>query len=209
MFSRSAFSVGRALDTTQKCGEGGEGIVVMGVSDMFTSEVENPVQFFIPKFYWNDESETLREVSMDELHWPVQEVHPEDYNGEQVQPPPDSSEGFAVPQDLASLHAFFQVLDRNGEPMNGEATDVAIQWIQVPESVSFFDTLVAKHYGGEQLSHCPEGGSVLSGVAKATIECLLQEEMSCDDIDAVKTVVRWRALGSQYVGVWLYYLSKE
>ena len=185
MFSPSAFSVGRALDTAHKCGQGSEGIVVTGVSDMFTSEVENPVQFFVPKFFYNVETESFRETPKDQSYWPVQQVQPEDYYGEKLKPPP--SNGFAVPQDLAELMVLFQVLDRNRKPMNGQATNVNIQWIEVPESVSFLDVVVAKNYGGEQISVCPKGGNSLSGVAAATVKCLLHEEGDCTDRD--KTLV--------------------
>ena len=196
MFSKSASSVGRALDTLQtSCGKGSEGVVVTAVSEIFTAKVENPVQYFIPFATLNQDTDKLREIPSNQWQWPVQKIQPEDYFDEKNEvttyhdPKTGKDMTIAVPQQLASFIALFQVLDRNSKPMNGEATNVQIQWIEIPESVSLLEVVQAVGHGGQQLSDCPSGGSVLSGIAAASLECVTGGKMDCDAPDVTKFMV--------------------
>ena len=191
MFSNSAFGVGRADDTVEgSCGAGSEGIVVTGVSDIFTRVVENPVQSFIPVGFVNREKSSYRPLSGQDFFMSVQGVRDEDYyyTANNVAYSSELGRDVSPPQDLAGFTAYFKVSDRNFQGMNGQATDVQIQWVEVPDSVSLLEVLDAKLYGGQQISKCPPGGSVLTPVAAASVECLIGNN-KCSDPDVKKMLV--------------------
>ena len=80
MLSKSAFSVGRAMDTSQtSCGAGSEGIIVTGVSEVFSAKVENPVQYFLPFATVNKETDKVRVIPANQIQRLVQQIQPEDY----------------------------------------------------------------------------------------------------------------------------------
>ena len=193
MFSKSAFSVGRAVDTVQSsCGASSAGILVTGASDIFTRVVENPVQMFVPFGFYNDETGAFRALHESAFDMPVQEVNPEDYFGtaNDVSHSSEWDRSISEPQHLAMFNAYFIVFDRDVNPMNGQASDVQIQWIEVPESVSLLEVNDAKDYGGQQVSACPRegGGSVLPPITAALAECALGNT-KCSDPGTKKTLV--------------------
>ena len=184
MLSKSAFSVGRALDTLNSvCGAGSEGITVTGVSEVFSAKVENPVQYFRLFAAFNKETNKTRLITNQS---PVQKIQPEDYFDEKneitIQHDPKTGKDVpvALPQQLASFFTLFGVYDGNGIPMNDKAKNVTIQWIEIPQSVSSIEASDAMLFGGQQLSKCPMGGNVLSKIAAASLDCVIESD-SCDN----------------------------
>ena len=185
MFSKSAFSVGRAVDTDQgSCGSGIEGIVVTGASDIFTRVVENPVQAVLPLGFMNEEkgSDGFRplspDINPDTVFWPDLEDY---YSTENVPGYP-----------LAAIKPIFMIADRNLKGMNGQATDVQIQWLEVPDSVSLTEILDAKLFGAQQISPCPSEGSAFTPIAAAGMKCVMESiygQQNCSDPGAKKMLV--------------------
>ena len=168
VFSKSAFSVGRAVDSTDStCGGKSTGIRVTGASEMFTAAVVNPIRDFFPVGFMKNSS--LRTI---QIGAPVEVVQDQDY--------------FEQPHSLSAFHAYFMVIGQDGKPMNGEATNVQIQWIEVSDSVSAIDFINAK-FGGQQISKCPHGRSVLPKHVAARVECGMDN--NCDKPQAKTTLV--------------------
>ena len=174
-FSQSAFSVGRALDTTHTtCGEGSQGITVTGVSDMFTSSVVNPVQYFVPYVAVNDDTGGARIFAQNDYYKPVLKLQEEDY-------------AHKDPHHRAVLHLYFGVVDSNIAGLNGQAKDVKVQWIELPDSVPILEDINARYVGGLQMSECPEGGSVFPDIVREGIKCF--QNSNCDDPTVTKQTV--------------------
>ena len=175
MFSPSAFSVGRARDTSLgRCGEAGGGITVTAVSDMFTVEVFNPVRRFVLDGAINKVTQAWQQITDHDS--PVQQIQSKSY----YQHPNGLSPGIFT--------AVFKVSGWDSKPINGKATNVKIQWIEIPASVPTIDAIDAQYFGGQQVSACPKGGNVLPTVAAAAVQCVLGGNASnCDDPAARKT----------------------
>ena len=197
MFSQSAFSVGRTLDTAQTtCGEGTGGIIVTAVSDMFTSRVANPVNFFIPVGTSNRETGEYTDYAApikiaETMENPIFKIPADAYYSTKniIKTDPTTNELVSQPQHRAEFQVYFMVLDKNGQPMNDEAKDVKIQWVEVPQSVSLLDIVDAKYVtGGQQVSDCPSGGSVFPNITAAGAKCFF-ENQKCDEPTAEKITV--------------------
>ena len=153
------------------------------VSDMFTMEVVNPVQRFVPGATYNPYTGVLRSITdyhLPNSGLPVLKIQDDDYY-----PHPSGA-------TLGFFNAFFTVLDSDSKPINGKATNVRIQWIEVPDSVSLLDVLDAQYVGGRQASRCPEGGNVLPATAAKIVDCGLSQisPSDCSDPKARIFLVR-------------------